>query len=169
MQVRPHSFGSHANFRAPFKVNVHKLYHAYLWLHHNNPYYHDVSWRPDWAAEWEKDEVQLPTRVEEDGDDDQALPVSCHVLYAWLRNAACSKACGDNGYAIGCRLADLLDHHGDNDSEQDFQTWNRLRGMAADVTGISSIRAASCVTQEVLAHGAATDLLLPTINARVVH
>jgi hypothetical protein len=109
VQVRPRSLGSSPTFRAPFKVNVHKLRHAYEWLKHNNPYYHNIEWREEAAAQWDVENVQLPTRTEPEEDVDQALPVNSEAFASWMQNAAKSQACGEGGYAIGSRLLALLD------------------------------------------------------------
>jgi len=64
VQVRPRSSGARGMFRAPFKVDTNKLRNAFRWLQQNNPYYHDVEWREASAAQWDGDDVQLPTREE---------------------------------------------------------------------------------------------------------
>ena len=51
VQIRPRSLGNRPSFRAPFKVKVHKLRHAFLWLKQYNPYYHDVEWLDSSVAE----------------------------------------------------------------------------------------------------------------------
>ena len=147
VQVRPRSMGNRPSFRAPFKVNVDKLRHAFLWLKEFNPYYHDVEWLDASAAEWLRDDVELPTRVDEETECGQALPVNHESLLSWMQHALHAESGGDGGYAIGSRLLAVLE----TDVGDAFELWDALRAMAADILASSSLRAATSVDQEVIA------------------
>ena len=153
VNVRPRSMGNRPTFKAPFKVNVHKLRHAFLWLQRHNPYYHDIEWRDSSAAEWEKDDVQLPTREEPDVAG-EGLQVNREIVLSWFRHAGMSQTCGEAGYPMGSRLVALMDGllpAFDADEPNPFQAWNMLRTMAADTLGSSWLRAASSMPLEIVA------------------
>ena len=149
VQIRPRSLGNRPSFRAPFKVNVDKLRHAFLWLKQYNPYYHDIEWLDSSAAEWEKDDIQLPIREEEEGDCGQALPVSSENFLAWIQHATNSDACGDFGFVMGKRMLSLLEK--DDVGTDSFEPWNSFRGVAAEIFATSAMRAATSIRQEVVA------------------
>ena len=69
VKVRPRSFGGRPCMKAPFRVDVAKLYAAFLWLQKNNPYYRHIQWRQDWADAWKKEDVDIGSTREEDMDD----------------------------------------------------------------------------------------------------
>ena len=147
VQIRPRSIGNRPSFRAPFKVNVEKLRHAFEWLKKYNPYYHDVEWLEASAAEWLGEDIQLPTREESETEREQAVPVNHEIILAWMQRASHAQSCGDGGFAIGSRLLAVLEL----DVEDTFELWNGLRAMAADILSLSSMRAATSLEQEAIA------------------
>ena len=58
VMVRPRSDRNRPSGKAPFKVNVQKLHHAFLWLKKHNPYYYNVEWVEARAAEWMDENVR---------------------------------------------------------------------------------------------------------------
>ena len=52
--VRPRLFRNRPTNRLPFKVNVHKLLHAFEWLKENNAFYQDIEWVKASEAQWEE-------------------------------------------------------------------------------------------------------------------
>ena len=52
--VRPRLFRNRPTNRLPFKVNVHKLRHAFEWLKENNAFYQDIEWVKASEAQWEE-------------------------------------------------------------------------------------------------------------------
>jgi hypothetical protein len=65
-----------------------------------------------------------------------------------MEEALCQRACGEAGFAIGARLLALID---EERGDEDADVWNVVRAMAAKVTGINYLRAASAVSDQILA------------------
>ena len=105
-----------------------------MWLKEFNAYYHDVEWLEASAAEWLREDVQLPTREEAETEHAQALPVNHEIILAWMQHASHAQSCGDGGYAIGSRLLAVLE----TSVEDAFELWKGLRAMAADILSSSA-------------------------------
>jgi hypothetical protein len=131
VKVRPRSYGGKPSRKAPFTVNVQKLRHAFEWLRANNPYYHDVEWREDWAQEWRKDDVDIGTSRDEDFEDGEAIVLNKEAFEVWMQWVLHHRASGDDGFEMGGRLLDLVESARDADDDT-CNDWNRIRALAAD-------------------------------------
>jgi len=131
VKVRPRSFGGQQSRKSPFTVNVHKLRAAFQWLHANNPYYHNLEWRDDWALEWDKDDVDIGTTRDDDFEDGEAIVVNKEAFEMWMQWVARHRDSGDDGFEMGGRLLDLVESALDTDDDT-CNDWNRIRALAAD-------------------------------------
>ena len=150
VKVRPRSFGGRPCMKAPFTVNVEKLYAAFVWLKKNNLYYQNVEWREDWAEEWRKDDVDIGQTRDEDMDDGESLVVNREAFGIWMRSAERERAAETHGFEMGQRLLGLLESAGD-DNEESADEWNRVRSLVASVFDCSFLRAAQTVSRDHLA------------------
>ena len=107
-----------------------------------------MEWREDAAAAWEADGVQVGVVREVDDVLGQPPPITRSCFQRWMLHARGEAAAGDAGYAIGRRALDLLAGEAD---DPDFDVWNLVRRVVADVFGHSVFRVASSLPQEVLA------------------
>ena len=150
VKVRPRSFGGRPGLKAPFTVDVAKLYRAFLWLKANNPYYRDVEWREDWAEEWRKEGVEIGTTRDEDMDDGQSLTVTRETFGLWMQQALRERESGADGFQMGGRVLALCESARDQ-SDDSADDWNRIRALVASALDSPLKRAASTVSRDDLA------------------
>ncbi len=110
VKVRPRGFGGRPGLKAPFAVNVDKLLHAFRWLNANNPYYHNVEWRDDWAEAWKQEGVDIGTTRGEHMVDGQSLTVNRESFSLWSQHAVREREAGSKGFSMRGRLLALCAH-----------------------------------------------------------
>ena len=160
VHVRPRKYRGNASGKALFKVDVHKLRAAFIWLKANNPYYYEVEWREDAAAAWSADDVEVGTVREADDEPGQAPPVTRACFIRWMEHAAREACAGDAGFAIGRRISEALEEEFAEfapvtDSaappvEGGTDKWNAIRRLVAGVCHTSDFRMALALPQDVL-------------------
>ena len=155
VMVRPRSLRNRPSGKAPFKVDVHKLRHAFYWLKQNNPYYYNVEWNEVQEAEWKDNEISVGTTREEDVSEGLGLQVTGDICRLWLRESAINHAAGEAGFPMGNRLLALLDEdlqpgsasvcEGDEENVDSVDPWNLLRTKIATTMKSNLLRAATAL------------------------
>ena len=155
VMVRPRSLRNRPSGKAPFKVDVHKLRHAFYWLKQNNPYYDNVEWNEVQEAEWKDNEISVGTTREEDVSEGLGLQVTGDICRLWLRESAINHAAGEAGFPMGNRLLALLDEdlqpgsasvcEGDEENVDSVDPWNLLRTKIATTMKSNLLRAATAL------------------------
>ena len=160
VKVRPRSFAGKVSSKAPFKVDVHKLFAAFRWLKANNRWYKDVEWVDAWAKEWENEDVDIGTSREDDFDDGEALAVNRDQFETWMQLARRHRSCEDKGFELGQRLLGLIEQCGnsghcnddDNDSDEDcLNEWDAVRRLTSNCLGSPLLKMSGILTRDALA------------------